>query len=63
MNIPVAHIQGGEVSGTIDESLRHAMSKFSNFHFTANYNTKKDSLNWEKYQIIYFQLVVHQLMH
>ena len=41
MNIPVAHIQGGEVSGTIDESLRHAMSKFSNFHFTANKETKK----------------------
>ncbi len=41
MNIPVAHIQGGEVSGTIDESLRHSMSKFSNFHFTANKNTKK----------------------
>tara|TARA_Y100000816_G_scaffold291617_2_gene283552 strand:- start:30 stop:1172 length:1143 start_codon:yes stop_codon:yes gene_type:complete len=41
MNIPVGHVQGGEVSGTIDESLRHAMSKFSNFHFTANKNTKK----------------------
>ena len=41
MNIPVAHIQGGEVSGTIDESLRHAMSKFSNFHFTATEETKK----------------------
>ena len=41
MNIPVAHIQGGEVSGTIDESLRHAMSKFSNLHFTANLDTKK----------------------
>jgi len=41
MNIPVAHIQGGEVSGTIDESLRHAMSKFSNFHFTATNSTKK----------------------
>lgn len=41
MNIPVAHIQGGEVSGTIDESLRHAMTKFSNFHFTANKETKK----------------------
>ena len=41
MNIPVAHIQGGEVSGTIDESLRHAMSKFANFHFTANEETKK----------------------
>jgi GDP/UDP-N,N'-diacetylbacillosamine 2-epimerase (hydrolysing) len=41
MNIPVAHIQGGEVSGTIDESLRHAMSKFSNFHFTATKETKR----------------------
>lgn len=41
MNIPVAHIQGGEVSGNIDESIRHAMSKFSNFHFTANNETKK----------------------
>ncbi|MDG1051845.1 MAG: UDP-N-acetylglucosamine 2-epimerase, partial [Flavobacteriaceae bacterium] len=40
MNIPVAHIQGGEVSGTIDESIRHAMSKFSNFHFTATNETK-----------------------
>jgi GDP/UDP-N,N'-diacetylbacillosamine 2-epimerase (hydrolysing) len=40
MNIPVAHIQGGEVSGTIDESIRHATSKFSNFHFTANKETK-----------------------
>jgi UDP-hydrolysing UDP-N-acetyl-D-glucosamine 2-epimerase len=41
MNIPVAHIQGGEVSGNIDESLRHATSKFSHFHFTANSETKK----------------------
>lgn len=41
MNIPVAHIQGGEVSGNIDESLRHATSKFSHFHFTANLETKK----------------------
>jgi len=36
MNIPVAHIQGGEVSGTIDESIRHAMSKFSHYHLAAN---------------------------
>jgi len=35
MNIPVAHIQGGEVTGSIDESIRHAMSKFSHFHFPA----------------------------
>ena len=35
MNIPVAHIQGGEVTGSIDESLRHAMSKFAHLHFAA----------------------------
>ena len=35
MNIPVAHIQGGEVTGTIDESIRHAMSKFAHIHFPA----------------------------
>jgi len=35
MNIPVGHLQGGEVSGSIDESLRHAISKFAHFHFPA----------------------------
>ena len=40
MNIPIAHIQGGEVSGTIDESIRHAMSKFSHYHFCANVDAK-----------------------
>jgi UDP-hydrolysing UDP-N-acetyl-D-glucosamine 2-epimerase len=33
MNICVAHIQGGEVSGSIDESTRHAITKFAQFHF------------------------------
>lgn len=33
MNIPLAHIQGGEVSGSIDESARHAISKFAHLHF------------------------------
>ncbi len=41
MNIPVAHIQGGEVSGTIDESIRHGMSKFSHYHLTANNDSKR----------------------
>jgi GDP/UDP-N,N'-diacetylbacillosamine 2-epimerase (hydrolysing) len=41
LNIPVAHIQGGEVTGSIDESLRHAMSKFSNYHLVANIDAKK----------------------
>lgn len=35
MNIPVAHIQGGEVSGSIDESTRHAITKLSHMHFPA----------------------------
>jgi len=33
MNLCIAHIQGGEVSGSIDESARHAISKFSHYHF------------------------------
>tara|TARA_B100001029_G_C15060205_1_gene457768 strand:- start:1189 stop:2331 length:1143 start_codon:yes stop_codon:yes gene_type:complete len=41
MNIPIGHIQGGEVSGNIDESLRHAMSKFSHLHFVSNSDAKK----------------------
>jgi UDP-hydrolysing UDP-N-acetyl-D-glucosamine 2-epimerase len=33
MNLCIAHIQGGEVSGSIDESTRHAISKYSHYHF------------------------------
>ena len=35
MNIPVAHTQGGEVSGSIDESVRHAVTKLSHLHVPA----------------------------
>jgi UDP-N-acetylglucosamine 2-epimerase (hydrolysing) len=35
-NILVAHVEGGEVSGTIDELIRHAVSKLSHTHFVAN---------------------------
>lgn len=41
MNIPVAHIQGGEVTGSIDESIRHAMTKFSHIHFPATEDAKQ----------------------
>lgn len=41
MNIPVAHIQGGEVTGSIDESIRHAMSKFAHIHFPATELSKE----------------------
>ena len=36
MNIPLAHTMGGEVSGTIDESIRHAVTKFAHVHFAAS---------------------------
>ena len=42
MNIPVAHTMGGEVSGTIDESIRHAITKFSHIHFPATHKSKKN---------------------
>jgi UDP-hydrolysing UDP-N-acetyl-D-glucosamine 2-epimerase len=35
MNIPVAHLEGGELSGSIDESVRHAITKLSHLHFVA----------------------------
>lgn len=35
MNIAICHLQGGEVSGSIDESARHAISKLAHFHFPA----------------------------
>jgi UDP-N-acetylglucosamine 2-epimerase (hydrolysing) len=40
-NILVAHIEGGEVSGTIDESIRHGVSKFAHLHFVANEEAEK----------------------
>ena len=39
-NILVGHIEGGEISGTIDESIRHAVSKFSHLHFVCNEHAK-----------------------
>ena len=35
MNIPVVHTQGGEVTGSIDEAVRHAITKLSHIHFPA----------------------------
>jgi UDP-N-acetylglucosamine 2-epimerase (hydrolysing) len=35
-NVLVGHIEGGEVSGTVDELIRHAVSKLSHVHFVAN---------------------------
>lgn len=40
-NILVSHIEGGEVSGTIDELIRHSTSKMSHIHFVSNIQAKK----------------------
>jgi UDP-hydrolysing UDP-N-acetyl-D-glucosamine 2-epimerase len=53
MNIPIAHIQGGELSGTIDSVIRDVFTKFAALHFVAtadgvknlmNYGVKKDTI-------------------
>jgi len=41
MNIVVAHLEGGEITGTIDESIRHATTKFSHIHFVTNDDAAK----------------------
>ena len=42
MNIKVAHIQGGEITGSIDESVRHAVTKLSHIHFASTEKSKKN---------------------
>lgn len=41
INTVVAHIQGGEVSGTVDEVIRHGMTKFAHIHFAATEQSRK----------------------
>jgi GDP/UDP-N,N'-diacetylbacillosamine 2-epimerase (hydrolysing) len=41
LNIPIVHIHGGERSGTVDEPVRHAISKLSHLHFTATADARE----------------------
>lgn len=41
MNITLAHTMGGEVTGTIDESIRHATTKFAHLHFPASEDARQ----------------------
>lgn len=41
MNIVVAHIHGGEISGSVDESFRHAITKLAHLHFVATKKSKE----------------------
>lgn len=40
LGIKTAHIHGGEVSGTVDESIRHAITKIASVHFAATEKAK-----------------------
>ncbi len=40
-NVLVAHIEGGELSGTVDELIRHSVSKLSHIHFVSNAEASK----------------------
>lgn len=55
MNILIAHTMGGEVTGTIDESIRHAITKFSHIHFPATKDAAKriQKLGEKKNNIFY----------
>ncbi len=52
-NVIVGHIEGGELSGTIDESIRHAISKFAHVHFVCTNEAKERliQLGEEEYRI------------
>ncbi|MBI4992217.1 MAG: UDP-N-acetylglucosamine 2-epimerase (hydrolyzing) [Candidatus Harrisonbacteria bacterium] len=41
LNKTIAHIEGGDVSGTIDESVRHAITKLAHIHFVTNEDARK----------------------
>ncbi len=41
MNIPLAHLQGGEVSGNLDEMVRHSITKLASYHFTTTKKSKQ----------------------
>ena len=41
LNKTIAHIEGGDVSGTIDESVRHAITKLSHIHFVTNEDARR----------------------
>ncbi|MBI1999166.1 MAG: UDP-N-acetylglucosamine 2-epimerase (hydrolyzing) [Parcubacteria group bacterium] len=41
LNIPIAHLEGGDVTGTIDESVRHAVTKLAHIHFPTNEQSRQ----------------------
>ncbi len=50
MNIPLCHIQGGEVTGNIDEKVRHAITKLSDLHLVANKDAQERVIKLGEFQ-------------
>ncbi|NQW41859.1 MAG: UDP-N-acetylglucosamine 2-epimerase (hydrolyzing) [Bacteroidetes bacterium] len=50
MNIPLVHIQGGEVTGNIDEKVRHAISKLADLHLVSNEDAKQRLIKMGEYE-------------
>lgn len=55
-NILVAHIEGGEISGTIDELIRHSISKLAHIHLVSNEQAKKDWCKWVNMKRLFLPL-------
>lgn len=55
-NILVGHIEGGEISGTIDDSIRHAITKFAHLHFVCNEDAKRRLLQMGENEERIFQI-------
>lgn len=53
MGIPIAHIQGGDISGNLDELFRHAITKMSHIHFPSTKDSAKriEKMGEEKWRI------------
>jgi len=55
MNIPVAHVQAGELSGNVDGVVRHAITKLSHIHFASNEDAKNRVLSLGEQEFRVFQ--------
>ena len=62
MNITVAHTMGGEITGTIDESIRHAITKFSHIHFPANKKAMRNIIRMGEEKKMFITLVALELI-
>ncbi|MDW9152190.1 UDP-N-acetylglucosamine 2-epimerase [Legionella pneumophila] len=56
LNIPVVHLHGGERSGTVDEMVRHAISKLSHYHFVATEASKQRLIRMGEKEETIFQV-------